>query len=292
MGRAIEASLLTLLLLLGAPLLLVAGTSGHPGMSGALDWLGDCWFALRAGEAAVGLVLLAALGPGALAAFRMLRELVTRWALLASLRREVSGTAQPPDLSELAQSLGLRRVVYVDRPDVFAFTQLSEVVVSRGLVELLPREELKAVLLHERYHLIRRSVKRGLWVAGLTAATAFLPVAPLLQRAWWLREELDADRAAAVVGGDVVALALLRLARHAHAESAPNAEILGSSLALRVQAVLGQPAPLFEGRSWRAAVVKSALILAALSLVPLLLHAAPLEWHLRDWLPHGPGQSC
>lgn len=302
MSYAIEAILLVVLLSTVTPLLLAAAASGHAGLGGALNWLGDCWFVLRMGEGALLLVLLSAVAPGSLATSRMLYTVTTRWIRSARLRHELRDAAPPPELCRLARALGLGRLVYVDRPEAFAFARFSDIVVSRGLVELLPGEELKAVLLHEQHHLRRRCARRALWVGGLGASTAFIPVVPLLLRAWWLREELDADRAASAVGGEVVAAALLRLARRAQplqtvpgtaSDVTPHAfDARGPTLGPRVRALLGERVPLFDRDAWRPALLRSVFILAVLTLAPALLHEAPLEWHLRDWLPHDPGRSC
>ena len=291
MKRWIEARLVVLSLAVGlAPLLAIALLGQRFGFSTAQGWLGVCWSALQKGESGVVVVVLAALFPALVVGGRSL------WSVLRqahSIRRLLLGlglASPPPRLAHVAQELDIRRLDYTDTPEVFAFTHFGGVVVSRGLLELLSLDELKAVLLHERCHLERRSPLRALLVTALARGAGFLPVAKLLHRLWLLEEELEADRAAARMGHETVASALLRLARHAR--KVGGVGILAGSLELRVRALLGERCAPLEPALWRRAMVLSTLIVLFLALTPGLLHAAPLELHLAVAPLHPPGESC
>jgi len=288
-SRNLQAALLLLTLLTAAApgLLLVRLDQGLLGLGG---WLQTCWITFWGGESALGLVLLAGLLP---ALWVVGRSLWSAWIQARTTSRilaQLPLAAPPPEINLLAQGLGLARLSYANTPEVFAFTHFAGVVVSRGLVELLSPDELQAVLLHERCHLWRRSALWGWLLGALSRATAFLPISPLLYHRWLLEEELHADRAAATLGQETVASALLRLARHVHPSLSPG--ITGGALELRLGVLLGQTQPLTDFPRWRRALHVSLLLLGLLAFLPNGLHQAPLEWHLAVAPTHSPGQSC
>jgi Zn-dependent protease with chaperone function len=88
-------------------------------------------------------------------------------------------------------------------------------VVSRGAVERLSPEELRAALAHELAHQEQGDLKAGWLLLALRAALFFNPVAQGIGRQALVDFERRADDRAAEVIGDplVVASALVRLAR-------------------------------------------------------------------------------
>ncbi len=145
-----------------------------------------------------------------------------------------------PELEATAERLArdsgirLRRVVLADAESAgaYAFPFTKEILVTRGLIELLGPSELEAVLAHEMDHL-RES--RWMTLARVVSANSFLPlllVRPLMAELgpivigpltlWWalvprlisrwvLRHEAKADHRAASVDPVAYGRALLRL---------------------------------------------------------------------------------
>jgi Zn-dependent protease with chaperone function len=135
------------------------------------------------------------------------------------LRRLVrsAGRPVPAAVAAVADEVGVAdRVDVVAAGEAFAVTHgltHPRILLSTGLIEVLDRAELTAVLEHERHHLRARDPLRLLAGRALAGYGWFLP---LLR--WWtkrsaLRREVAADRAAtAKAGVAAVAGALLKLA--------------------------------------------------------------------------------
>ena len=115
-------------------------------------------------------------------------------------------------------------------------------VISSGLLAPLVEAERRAVCEHEAAH-VRLGHPR-LLVVGATVAGAYGRFAPV-RRAWaGLRRELEAaadDEAAAVVGSELVAAALVRVARMAGAAAQPASAAFGDAdhLAYRLARLQG-----------------------------------------------------
>lgn len=146
-----------------------------------------------------------------------------------------------------------------------------QLVISRGLLESLNAEHLKAVLAHEAAHIHYRDTFWGFWLGGLRRLTLWLPHTEMLWQELLLLREIRADRRAIrTVDNLVLAEALVQVI------SAPMVvnEAIGanfscarpSRLARRIDALL-QPdlvaQPCFESHFWQLSEV-------CLSLTPLL----------------------
>lgn len=136
-----------------------------------------------------------------------------------ALRRMLQAASHPLPVPVRAVAESLRiagRVDVVAVEEAFAVTHgllRPRILVSTGLVEVLDRAELTAVLVHERHHLWRRDPLRLLAARLLSGYGWFLPLLVWYTRRLALRRELAADRAATRRAGvAAVAGALLKLA--------------------------------------------------------------------------------
>lgn len=117
------------------------------------------------------------------------------------------------DVAELAARLGVGhppRLLWLDEdePVVFATGALRPaLVLSRGTLEALDREPLRAVLAHELAHLARRDLLLSWVVMSARTALFFNPFTQLVARACALEVERRADDLAAFAVGDPEALA-------------------------------------------------------------------------------------
>lgn len=207
------------------------------------------------------LALLGLIG-GVLGANTLAGQIVRTRRLLGQL--DLHRGALPPDLDALSEALGLGgRVDVVEDGDPYAFSYgwwRPRVAVSRGLLASLDPDELRAVLLHERYHVERRGAIRLALVRSLARALFFLPLAADLARSYAVLEELAADRFAVRGSGDrwALAAALVKVCRPrrvpgglvlAQAAGAAGAE---TGLSLRARQILSYPRPV-RVPLWRSA---------------------------------------
>lgn len=171
------------------------------------------------GDAAPALILLLATIGIALGLTSLARQLWGTLQLLRGLlRRRV---AAPAAVARLADELGIGArldVVADGRP--FAFTYWfvrPRVCVSTGLVARLERDELRAVLTHERYHLERRDPLRIVLARYFAAGLYVVPVVDDLVAHYAMLKEIAADEDAVRAIGSVrpLARALYRLMPHA-----------------------------------------------------------------------------
>jgi len=130
-----------------------------------------------------------------------------------SLSRELPG-----ELAQAASAAGLKgRVVLVDCAEWFSFAygaMTPQVAVSRGLLEGVSAEELRAVLEHERYHVRNLDPLKVLIVRALPATFFFLPVLGSLRTRYVAGRELAADRRAVqACGRKPLVSALLKVVR-------------------------------------------------------------------------------
>ena len=150
-----------------------------------------------------------ALGLGSL-----FRQLLTTIALIRSLvSRRV---ASPRRVARLALELGLAGrvdVVADRRPFSFCFWfRQPRICLSTALVRRLELDELRAVLLHERYHLRHRDPLRVMIARYFAAGLYVVPVVDELASFYALQKEIAADEdAVAHVGLGPLARALYKL---------------------------------------------------------------------------------
>lgn len=230
-------------------------------------------------------VLLAALGLALL-----LMDLVPFLARRRGARPPVAADGGPEaaalagPVAELSARLGIRRpppIAWVDRGAPLLFctgVRRAEIVVSRGAVALLDREELRAALAHELAHLARRDPAASWVVLVARVAMWFNPAFQVVARALARDAEWLADERAAEAAGDRLALAsgLLKLHRAtsgtraarrtlflAGALSEPLARVRSRDIEVRCRRLLDPPAPRLPYGGARVA-------LAAMSLTALL----------------------
>jgi Zn-dependent protease with chaperone function len=176
-----------------------------------------------------------------------------------------SAAALAEELPRLAAAFRLKvpPVVFLDRDAPVLFctgVRRHAIVISRGALRLLDRDELRAALAHELAHLARHDPAASWGVMALRALLFFNPAFQVLSRAVAKDAEWLADEEAARVCGDRLALAsgLIKLHRATSAASPvrrtlPLAAALGEpldrarSLAVEVRCrrlLDGPPAPL------------------------------------------------
>lgn len=140
-------------------------------------------------------------------------------------RRARPGPAGPPppglaeEVAQLARAAGAEppplRFLPSDAPAVFCTgVRRPEVVVSRGALTLLDREERRAALAHELSHLARRDPLVSWLLMGARALLFFNPVAQVLARAMAREAERRADDGGGEAAGDRLALASALLKLH------------------------------------------------------------------------------
>ncbi|MHB8233277.1 MAG: M56 family metallopeptidase [Solirubrobacteraceae bacterium] len=121
-------------------------------------------------------------------------------------------------LDEAARDCRLAgRVLLVEAPERFSFAYgvlAPRVAVSRGLLEGASPTELRAVLHHERYHVVNLDPLKASLAQTLSAAFFFLPALESLRTRYLAARELSADRCAArICGRAPLAGALLKVVR-------------------------------------------------------------------------------
>ncbi len=220
----------------------------------------------------------------------LLMDLVPFLARRRGARPEVGAGGGPEaaaltaEVAALSARLGLRHpppVLYVDRGAPLLLctgVRRTSVVVSRGAVALLDRQELRAALAHELAHLSRRDPAASWVVLFARIAMCFNPAFQVVARAVARDAEWLADERAAEAGGDRLALAsgLLKLHRAtsgtraarrtlplASALSEPLARVRSRDIEVRCRRLLDPPARRLPFGGARVA-------LAAMSLTALL----------------------
>ncbi len=127
------------------------------------------------------------------------RTLVRQMSASRRLARRVRALAltAPPELRATAQATGLDgRVAMVDSSEHFSFVYgifAPRVAISRGFLESLNAEELRAALEHERYHVRHLDPLRALLGKTLTEAFFLLPSLEVLRLRYEGGRELAAD---------------------------------------------------------------------------------------------------
>lgn len=190
----------------------------------------------------------------------------------------------PPDVALLAARLGLAgRLDLIAAPEPQAFCHgllRPRVGVTTGLLRLLDREELRAVLLHEARHLRRRDPLRRCSADWLANTLFFLPLVAMLRDHHFVASEVAADQWALERMGQErsLASALYKLLAHGGAASATALVGASGSLAVRVDRLLGRPVNArghfrTGGLAWTAVGLG---LMVTLLVVPLSLFASDL----------------
>ena len=148
------------------------------------------------------------------------RSICRQVAASGRLTRRVQGLLlrHPDGLGLTVTEVGLvGRVVLLDAPERFSFVYgllTPRVAVSRGLLQGISDEELRAVLEHERYHVCNLDPLKILLVQALSATFFFLPALDSLRARYVAGRELAADRRAVrACGRRPLVSALLKVVR-------------------------------------------------------------------------------
>jgi beta-lactamase regulating signal transducer with metallopeptidase domain len=163
---------------------------------------------------AILLLALATLGIGLGLSSLALQLSATLRLIRSLLARRL---ALPRRMRDLARELGLEGridLVEDDRPFSFTYWFLRpRISVSTGLVDRLDGAELRAVLLHERYHVRQRDPLRLVIARYFAAGLYVVPVVDDLVARSVLQSEIEADREAvtAMRGVGPLARALYKL---------------------------------------------------------------------------------
>ena len=200
-----------------------------------------------------------------------LRSLGSQMASSRRLRRRVAALrARPsPELAAVADSVRLgRRLSVIESPEPFSFAYGAwrpRVVVSRGLLDCASEEELRAVLVHERYH-VRNLDPLKVVLARAASATFFLvPVLRALEQRYLAARELAADRRAVrACGRHPLAGALLKVVRGPQWPELAGAAAIGGPELLDVRV-----AQLESGRGAPERLSRGAVLLSALTVTLL-----------------------
>jgi hypothetical protein len=160
-------------------------------------------------DVVAALVLVLAICGISLGLAALFRQLVATAVLI---RRLVARKLPVPASVALAASgLGLDRridVVADDRPFSFCYWFMRpRICISTALVARLDRDELRAVLLHERYHLRQRDPLRLVVARYFAAGLYVVPVVDELLGFYTLEKEIAADQAAVRASDGVGSLA-------------------------------------------------------------------------------------
>jgi Zn-dependent protease with chaperone function len=137
-----------------------------------------------------------------------------------------SAAALAAELAPLAAAFGLPvpPVTFLDRDAPVLFctgVRRHAIVLSRGAVRLLDRDELRAALAHELAHLARHDPAASWGLMALRALLFFNPAFQVLSRAVAKDAEWRADEAAARACGDRLALASGLVKLHRATSGAP-----------------------------------------------------------------------
>jgi len=155
------------------------------------------------------LVLVLAVGGIALGLVALFRQLIETVALIRSLLSQ--RIAIPAAIAALARELeigGRVDVVRDQRPFSFCYWFLRpRICLATGLVDRLDTDELRAVLLHERYHLRHRDPLRLVIARYFAAGLYVVPVVEELVEHYSVQKEIAADQDAVRTVGGVRALA-------------------------------------------------------------------------------------
>jgi len=155
------------------------------------------------------LVLILAVGGIALGLVALFRQLIETVALIRSLlSRRIATPAAIAALAEELEIGGRVDLVQDQRPFSFCYWFLRpRICLASGLVDRLETDELRAVLLHERYHLRHRDPLRLVIARYFAAGLYVVPVVEELVEHYSVQKEIAADQDAVRTVGGVRALA-------------------------------------------------------------------------------------
>lgn len=163
---------------------------------------------------------------------RASRTLIRQMSATRRLSHWVQAHAlpRPPELFAAARVTGLDgRVSVVDSSEKYSFVYgivVPRVAVSRGFLESLTADELRAALEHERYHVRHLDPLRALLGKTLIEAFFMLPSLEVLRLRYEAGRELAADhRAERVCGRQPLLGALLKAVEGPGRESAASASL-------------------------------------------------------------------
>lgn len=186
--------------------------------------------------------LAAALGLAGLGVAALWRALWAVYRALSASRAAVGrfdriDAGAPSKLLQVASELGAdaSRLRVIDTPELVSFVVglvRPRIVVSRGLVERLDVDELRAVVAHELYHARALDPLLGLAAYAAAAAFFFLPAVDALRDRYLAARELAADHAAVSRSGRaaLVRALLANLDAPGAVTHAPSASFADSTL--------------------------------------------------------------
>lgn len=248
-----------LAMLLGAGALALAGLQLRPPSATAIAAACDRWLA------AGGPAALLALGVAALAAASLALGLRSAARQVRASRRYLAALPHPEE-EEWVHGEPCR-VVESAAPTAFCAGYLRpRIYLSRGALERLGADELRAVVAHERHHARRRDPLRLLVARALAAALFFIPLLRRISERYEAIGELAADEAAVrdLHRRGPLASALLKIG-----ESGPTSAPVVAIAPERVDHLMGDP----DAGRWqlpRSLAGRSAVALAALGILVAL----------------------
>lgn len=212
--------------------------------------------------AGIGLVLFAAAAMAAATSRQVRRSL----AVGRAIDRARLPTL-PPELERAALAAGVSGqvdAIEASRPFAFVYGWLRpRICVSTGMAERLSPEELRAALLHERWHVMHRDPLRLTVAVAVRSGFCFLPALATGADRYAVAVEVAADRFVVAEMGHPrsLAAALLRL------EPGGVAPGFTGWVDQRVEALVEQDRPRDGHRPWLPTVVLAAEIAAIALLV-------------------------
>ncbi|MFG1679287.1 M56 family metallopeptidase [Nonomuraea sp. NPDC049269] len=233
----------------------------HPNVSAGMT-MAQCWLVSIAVVSGASLLAVAARAT---------------WLGVAAARSlaVLPRAAEPAGLKGAIRRTGAPGVVCLAGADPAAFCAGAlrpRLYLTAGAAEMLPAEELDAILIHEAAHARRRDPLRRLILRATADVLFYLPLAR-----WWFRRqseraELSADRAAIDrLGAKAVARALTRMDGAGLAPA--TAAAFDGAAEARVAQLLGDSLPI--RRPSRAGVIFSLTgLLVVVSLVMCIAQAA------------------
>lgn len=155
------------------------------------------------------LVLILATFGVALGLISLFRQLLATWSLIRTLlSRRVTLSPRVRDIAAALELSGRIDIVRDVRPFSFCYWfRRPRICLSTGLIKRLDDAELRAVLLHERYHLQQRDPLRLVVARYFAAGLYVVPVVEELVEYYTVQKEVAADQAAVRAMGSVRALA-------------------------------------------------------------------------------------
>jgi beta-lactamase regulating signal transducer with metallopeptidase domain len=139
----------------------------------------------------------------------LFRQLLATLALIRTLlSRRVTVSRRVGDIAARLELSGRIDVVRDPRPFSFCYWfRRPRICLSTGLIRRLDDDELRAVLLHERYHLRQRDPLRLVIARYFAAGLYVVPVVEELVEYYTVQKEVAADQAAVRAMGGVRELA-------------------------------------------------------------------------------------